>query len=102
MINNDLRDYINWQDYNHLIKKTGTVPQPMDDSKGDSAEDEMSESIMGKNFPEEEVKESDEDTALASTPSAARKDGLEEHLEGQEASARPGPLADLNKISSTH
>ena len=95
MANNDLRDYINWQDYNHLIKKSGTVPQPMDDSKGDSAEDEMSEAVMGKDFPEEEAGSREEDSVLASTPSAARKEGSEEEPSDLIGFAKPRLVSDL-------
>ena len=101
----DRPDYINWQEFNRLVKMKGAVPVPDEDSKDDDGEDELDEAVMGKDYSDTEL-EDDEDIVLADTPSAARDpDNLLEDRETDvtaPSSLRPDPKDDPIDGSSVH
>ncbi len=98
-----LKDYIDWQEFNRLMKNRGVVQSPENDSRGDSADDALIEARMGEDYPEEDA---EQETVLADTPSSAALDEEPEDLleddVSVEASTRPDPLDDLGADSSTH
>lgn len=99
-------DYIDWQEFNELVKARGDVPPPNEDSKDDSALDELEEIEMGEDFPEERREQKTNRFVRADTPSPARdKDNLYEdvaEITTAEVSPRPSPRHDKDSESSTH
>jgi hypothetical protein len=95
--------YIDWQEFNRMIKGRNAVPKPEDDSKGDNAADELDEAVLGKDYVEEE---NEEPGVLADTPSAARlaDNEMEDSTKDETApsSLRPDPNDDLGAESDTH
>lgn len=97
-------DYIDWIEFNRMLKLRDNVPHPTTDSEDDSAKDELREFALGENYREEPP---EDDVVLADTPSGARdEDNLFEDLSNDrtaEVSPRPDPIADLDPESpSTH
>lgn len=100
---NEKPAYIDWQEFNRVLKNRHTVPRPEDDSKDDDASDELEEAVIGKNYLEEE---DEEPHVLADTPSAART--IDNRLEDQTtedtapSSERPDPKEDRDAETDTH
>lgn len=99
---NEPADYINWQEFNRLIKLRDHVPEPGEDSKDDDNSDELDEVLLGKDYAESPR---EDNVVLADTPSAARDpdNQLEDREQERTApsSLRPDPKDDSEE-TSTH
>lgn len=98
-------DYIDWPEFNRLLKKKEGVPFPTRDSRDDSAKDALEETVMGKNYPEEPLART-KDLPLAESPKAqpdniAAEEEIDERV-GVRSSTRPDPILDIDAPSSTH
>ncbi|MGZ3694806.1 MAG: hypothetical protein ACXWQO_11565 [Bdellovibrionota bacterium] len=95
--------YIDWQEFNRMIKGKQSVPRPEEDSKDDDAADELEEAVIGKDYVDED---NEEPSVLADTPSAARtlSNRLEDvnFEETAPSSERPDPVEDLDAETDTH
>lgn len=95
-------DYIDWIEFNRMLKLRDQVPHPATDSEDDTAKDELREFALGENYPEEYP---EDDVVLADTPHGARDEDnvLEDRASDRtaEPSPRPDPIADLDPESST-
>ena len=94
--------YISEEDFNRLTRKK--MRYPSKDSPGDSASDELKETLLGKNFSKSVERE---DAPVADRSSRRRASGDLSNREVSEkakviSSDRPDPKDDANSPTSTH
>ncbi len=94
---------ISFRDFNQHVAKRASS-QPQQDSPGDTAEDEMTETWIGKDGIDVERTPAEEVEVLADSP--AESEEPEEQADDEQVRAvssdRPDPIQDLNRPSSTH
>ena len=106
VIDNEPAPFITGREFNRLVAKRGTIVSPWEDSKGDSAEDEIFEVTMGEDYSEDENPENTDDPIIADASSTENEQsGSEEQLSdetGVRSSDRPDHIKDIDSETSTH
>ena len=101
----DKRDAISYQMFNRLVPN-GKIPMPVEDSPGDSGEDEVTEMAVGMDYPE--GWEFEDEWVPADFLAKSADDEHESATADDEdqtaviSSPRPDPIQDLDSARSTH